>query len=125
MGPPSHQESGSLRMNRDIASTVPAVPHPRHRDSRDTSTNGTLTGTVSGTTSLKTLAKKVFERDNQRDGSLTPERLSQCPESLCSGTAGNNDDGSDRQERAAIMEYDGGLTRREAERLTLLSKRVD
>ena len=116
-------------MNRDIASTVPPVPHPRDRDNRDTFKSWTQAGTSSGTASLKALARSVFERDTLRDSERTAEGLLSRPLSrfLVAGTAGTVDRGGTERhldaadlryrydERAAICQFDGHQDRLRAE----------
>jgi hypothetical protein len=77
---------------------------------RDTLTTGTATGTATGTVTLKALARKVLQRDNHRDSTTVP-----LSHALGTGTAGHFDD--DFEERAAVIEYDGGYPRLVAERM--------
>ncbi len=80
---------------------------------------------VNGTSSLKTLANKVLERNKQGNNPGTaaskavPHLDQNVPlhgTNLETNCAQYDDLSYAFEERAAIMEYDGGLTRQEAER---------
>ena len=90
--------------------TVPPSPPPIHGTAGHPRKAGTTGGTKRETTSLKALARNVLQRDKERDSKRDncPKPKNQHGTALAALTPDQIDD---YEERAAIMEHDGGLSR--------------